>query len=208
MKKAALIFCSFLCLFLFGCRAVEPEEVYLVSAVGFDKIDDRVRFCIEVPLTRESETDRMELRIFEGEGESVGEALCNLKNGLARQLELGHCALVVLGEGIEGERLATVLQSVTELQIPLSVTVVSSPKARELLSQGSLSAPAAGYEIPDILQLLEAGQKEPFKCRLYEIAAANGNFEIPQFLPEGQAAAGVDRYTGLCKFREGRRVLP
>ena len=206
MKRLICFFETvFLALCLSGCQAVEPEEVYLVSALGFDAAGADVRVVAEVPLTRESETDRMEVRVFEGTGKDLAAALTEMKNGLAKQLEFGHCALVVLGEGIEGERLTAVLKTIPTWEVPLSVTVVCSPDARELLRQGSLSAPAVGYEIPDILQLIASERGESFKCRYYEIALANGNFAVPRFLSNGKEEAQVDRFDGLCKYQNGRR---
>ena len=46
-----------LCLLLASCGtgAVEPEELYLVSAVGLDRTDGGLRVVTEVPRTRENE---------------------------------------------------------------------------------------------------------------------------------------------------------
>ncbi len=194
------------CLLLLGCHAVEPEEVYLISALGFDKTDSGVRLVAEVPLTRESEADKMEVRIFEGNGRSAPAALEDMKTGLAKQLEFGHCALAVLGKGIEGEVLDEVLECLRSWQIPLSATVVYSPDARDLLGQGSLSAPAVGYEIPDILRLISRERGVNFRCRVYEVDSSGGSFQIPRFLPNGEEVAQVDRLDGLCIYREKKAV--
>ncbi|MBE6529208.1 MAG: hypothetical protein E7680_01225 [Ruminococcaceae bacterium] len=199
----------FLCLIsfsAFGCRAVEPEEVYLISALGFDRTNSGVRVSAEVPLTREDEADKMEVRVFEGEGETFPSALEAMKAGLAKQLEFGHCALIVFGDGMENSRLDEILECLFEWQVPLSATVVYSPNAGELLKKGSLSAPAVGYEIPDILRLISKERGILFQCRVYEVASSGGSFRIPQFLPNGEEAAEVDRLEGECVYHEKKAV--
>ena len=207
MKRLfCLLAAVYLCFLFCACQAVEPEEVYLISALGFDKTDAGIRLVAEVPLTRESEADKMEIRVFEGEGASVPSALGAMKAGLAKRLEFGHCALVVLGRGIEEGVLDEVLANLSDRQVPLSATVVFSPDARELLKKGSLSAPAVGYEIPDILRLISKERGVVFHCRVYEVASAGGAFQIPQFLPNGEEAAEVDRWAGMCVYREKKAV--
>ena len=207
MKQIAFLLSAVLILpSLSACRAVEPEEVYLISALGFDRVEDGVRLVAEVPLTRENEADQMEVRLFEGSGKSIPSALEDMKSGLARQLEFGHCALAVLGEGIEEETLDWVLKCLSEWQVPLSATVVFSPDARALLGRGSLSAPAVGYELPDILRLISKSRGVSFRCRVYEVASSGGDFQIPRFLPNGEEVAEVDRLAGVCVYRQKKAV--
>lgn len=207
MKRTVWLLAAVLIVpFFSGCHAVEPEEVYLISALGFDRVDSGVRLVAEVPLTRESEADKMEVRIFEGTGKSIPSALEDMKSGLAKQLEFGHCALAVLGEGIEGELLDAVIECLSGRRVPLSATVIFSPDARELLKKGSLSAPAVGYEIPDILRLISKEREILFRCRVYEVASAGGNFQIPRFLPNGDEVAEVDRLAGMCVYQEKKAV--
>lgn len=207
MRRAALFLAAgLLFLPLSGCRAVEPEEVYLVSALGFDRIDSEVRLVAEVPLTRENEADKMEVRIFEGRGKTIPYALENMKTGLAKQLEFGHCALIVLGQGVEEDLLDQALERVLTWQVPLSATVVSSPNAKELLKKGSLSAPAAGYELPDVLRLIGKERGILFSCRVYEVVSAGGSFRLPRFLPNGEETDAADRFAGVCVYREKKAV--
>lgn len=208
MKKRffLLLFLCLVCLSVAGCRAVEPEEVYLISALGFDRTESGVRVSAEVPLTRENEADQMEVRVFEGTGKTLPSALEAMKAGLAKRLEFGHCALIVLGDGMEESRLDEILESLSGWQVPLSATVVFSPGAGELLKKGSLSAPAVGYEIPDILRLISEERGVSFRCRVYEVASAKGNFKIPRFLPNGEETAEVDRLDGICVYREKKAV--
>ena len=207
MRRSLLLgIVLFACLFFCGCGAVEPEEVYLVSAMGFDVAGEGVRLSAEVPLTRENEADKMEVRVFEGEGATFAGALETMQNGLAKELEFGHCALAVFGKGMEEEKLDEAMDCLRAWQVPLSATAVYSPDARELLQKGSLSAPAVGYELPDILELVSKARGIRFSCRIYEVASSAGTFALPQFLPSGKEAAEVDRWTGMCAYREKKVV--
>lgn len=189
-----------------GMRATEPEQLYLVSAVGFDAIDEGVRVVAEVPLTRETEADKMDVCVFEGVGNDIPDAIAQMKKGLGKRLFFGHCALAVLGDGVEEARLRSVLDFLSEEKIPLSVTVISAPSARELLARGSLSAPAAGYEIPDILRLQTREMGLSLQCRYYEVAARGSDFTLPRFEPNDPDRAEADRFCGLRVYRNGKAV--
>ena len=197
-----------LCLLLASCRAgaTEPEQLYLVSAVGFDRTEDGLRVVTEVPLTRENEADKMEVRVFEGTGTTLADAMDDLRSGLGKKLFFGHCAVAVIGDRVSGDTLRAVLDFLTDGEIPLSVTVVSAPDARELLARGSLSAPAAGYEIPDILRLRMREGGISVRCRVYEIAAQGSVFSLPRFLPNDPENAEADRFAGERAFREWKAV--
>lgn len=197
-----------LCLFLSSCKGntAEPEQLYLVSAIGFDVAEEGFCVVAEVPLTRETEADKMDVCVFEGVGKNIPDAVAQMKKGLGKQLFFGHCALAVLGDGMESERLRSALDFLSAEEIPLSITVVSAPSARELLARGSLSAPAAGYEIPDILRLQMREEGLFLQCRYYEIVAHGSDFTIPRFEPNDSDRAEADRFCGQRVYREGRVV--
>lgn len=197
-----------LCLTLVSCRAgaTEPEQLYLVSAVGFDRTEAGLRVVTEVPLTRENEADKMEVRVFEGTGATLADAMNDLRSGLGKKLFFGHCAVAVIGDLISGDALREVLDYLTNGDLPLSLTVVSAPDARELLARGSLSAPAAGYEIPDILRLRIRENGISARCRVYEIAAQGSAFSLPRFLPNAPENAEADHFAGERTYREWKAV--
>lgn len=199
-----------LCLLLASCGtgAVEPEELYLVSAVGLDRTDGGLRVVTEVPLTRENEADKMVVRVFEGTGTTLDEAMETLKSGLGRELFFGHCALAILGDGVSGETLRAALERFVNVGVPFSVTVISTADARDLLARGSLSATAVGYEIPDILRLRIRAGGLTLPCRYYEIAARAGSFSLPRFAVNGEEIAEADRFCGERIYREWKAVEP
>lgn len=185
-------------------RVSEPEDVYLVSAIGFDREGELLRLSAEVPLTRENEADKMEVKCFAGIGETPERALLDLRSGLSKELIFGHCALIVLGDTLapEDRSIATDFAAHT-VEIPLSVPVISTPDAFGLLRNGSLSAPAAGYDIPEILRRQNQLYVLDLRCRLYEILAGkDGNQILPRFLPVDSEQAASDSFDGLQYYEK------
>ena len=197
-----------LCLMLSACGAhtTEPEQLYLVSAIGFDRMDAGIRVVAEVPLTRENEADKMEVCVFAGEGATIPNALQQMKRGLGKELFFGHCALAVLGDGVEEDWLNSVLDFLNAEDVPLSVTVISAPDAQKLLARGSVAASAAGYEIPDILRLQIRESGLSLQCRLYEIETRKTDFVLPRFEANGVENAAANRFCGTRNYRNGMAV--
>lgn len=197
-----------LCLLFAACGAhtTEPEQLYLVSAIGFDKIDTGIRVVAEVPLTRENEADKMEVCVFAGEGTTIPNALQQMKQGLGKELFFGHCALAVLGDGVEDDWLNDILDFLNAEDVPLSITIISAPNAQELLARGSVAASAAGYEIPDILRLQIREGGLSLQCRLYEIETRKTDFVLPRFEANGMENAAANRFCGTRNYRNGMAV--
>lgn len=189
-----------------GAHTTEPEQLYLVSAIGFDKTDAGIRVVAEVPLTRENEADKMEVCVFAGDGSTIPIALQEMKRGLGKELFFGHCALAVLGDGVEEDWLNAVLDFLNAEDIPLSVTVISAPNAQKLLARGSVAASAAGYEIPDILRLQIRESGLSLQCRLYEIETRKTDFVLPRFEANESENAAANRFCGERNYRDGKAV--
>ncbi len=177
----------------------EPERIYTVAAVGFDAVGDNIRISVEVPIVRETAAkEEPKTTVFSGEGKDVREALRHLTSGLSKRLVFSHCALMVLGESLDRERLTEAFAFAdTGIYLPLAAQVVSAPNARELLLSGSLSAPAVGYEISEILEreFSLLGIRPP--CKIYELRAnARGGGHVP--LPYFQVGKESTGHT--CSF--------
>lgn len=189
----------------------EPEQVYTVSAVGFDGVGDRIRLTVEVPLSRESDTQSMETKLFLGEGRTVEEALRSVTVGLARELSFAHCALMVLGESLSAEQTDAVFSFAEKGEsIPIAAEVVATPNAEDLLAGGSLSAPAAGYDIPSILREIKDLIGVETRSRIYELRAHHSE-NAPTVLPYFSAAREEDARTavfeGLALLQRGKPTV-
>lgn len=202
-----MIFCS--------CRNTgrsEPEQVCLVSAIGFDGEEDgRLRLSVEVPLTRESEAEGMETKLFEGTGKNVPDAMRQITAGLAKELLFSHCALMVLGEGLTREQIQAAFDFASTGEfLPLAAQVVAAPDAGELLRGGSLSTPAAGYDIPGILKQESRILGLDIRCGIYELRANASSYAptvLPYFIPAGEESAQSALFCGLRLLRDGQDAL-
>lgn len=202
MRTVAL---SLVCLLLLpaatacGIGGNEPEQVYLASAIGADADPEGgILLSIEVPLTRENEADHMVVRVFGGRGVTPEKALQDVLIGLDKQLLFGHCAVLALGETLsEEQREAVFAFSEETVGLPLSAVVISTPSAAELLAHGSLTASAAGYEIPNTLRLRAKQDPGVAVCHFYEVLANPAEQTLPRFCPSDDFHAQADRLIGV-----------
>ncbi len=143
-----------ICLPLLGScnrmRKSEPEQVFLVSAVGFDADGEQIRLTLELPVIA-SDGEMKKPTVLSASGETVEAALGKITARLGKELLFSHCALMALGEELSRERLEEAFGFVeTGNYLPLACEVVATGNAERLLKSSSLSSVAAGYEISEI----------------------------------------------------------
>lgn len=157
------LLCLSLCL-LCGCRTVggrEPEQGALVAAVGVDAVGTQVRVSLEVLLV--SEGEGVERRVLSAVGADARLAYAAVTEGFVRELLFGHCAVLVLGDGITDE---TATAFLSDASLPPELQVVTAEDAHALLSVEALAMPAVGYELQAILSRCAAKN-----CRVFELTA-------------------------------------
>lgn len=148
----------------------EPEQGYLVSAMGFDPSEEGIRVTIEIPVIGEGNGEESKTILFTHSGASVKSALEGMQRGIPRELVFSHCALTVLGDGLKKEALQEIFAFAEAGEsLPLAAEVVRSTNAEKLLRAGSLSAPAVGYEIPELLRRERERMGVEMRCRIYEL---------------------------------------
>ena len=214
-RTAVLSLLLALPLLLAGCRAggrSEPEQIYPVSAVGFDPDSNGgVRLSLEVPLTRESADESPAPALFTGEGGTVEEALRQIAAGLGRRLLFSHCALLVLGDGLSREQMEAIFGfAESGVTLPLAAQVIAAPDAGALLRGGSLSTPAAGYDVPGIFRQVSGSLGLDVRCRIYELradASPGRPVVLPLFRAAGEDAPEAAVFGGLRLLREGKPAL-
>lgn len=187
-----------------GSRKNEPEQVYTVSAVGFDaEAGGLWRATAEVPLTRENEAEKMDVKCFTAVGETPEKALTELTRGLGKRLIWSHCAVLILGDGLSPAQVSELLHfAAYGTVLPLAAQVISTPDAEKLLSGGSLSTPAAGYDLPGIIRERSRTESLKLRCRVYEIISDGGGekMELPRFLTTGSEIPEPYRMIGFRTY--------
>lgn len=176
------LLCLSLCL-LCGCRTVggrEPEQGALVAAVGVDAVGTQVRVSLEVLLV--SEGEGVERRVLSAVGADARLAYAAVTEGFVRELLFGHCAVLMLGDGITDE---TATAFLTDASLPPELQVVTAEDAHALLSVEALATPAVGYELQAILSRCAAKN-----CRVFELAADPSVHLSRSALPRAAVADG------------------
>ena len=175
-------------------RGAEPEQSYLVSAMGFDSSENGICVTIEIPVIRESNSVQASTIVFSEAAPSVGEALVRMQREVPRDLVFSHCALVVLGEDLSREQMEEIFAFAEGGErLPLAAEVVRGVNAEKLLRAGSLSAPAVGYEIPELLACERKRMGVDMRCSLYELHAT-ASPDSPVAIPRMEVVPVGDRF--------------
>ena len=199
-KRTAAYFFAWVCLFnvcfLSSCRYhTEPEQVYPVSAMGFDRVEEGIRVTVEIAM----ETGEKSAVCFSQTGERVATALQDLAYGLPRALIFSHCALAVLGEELTKAQMQEIFAFAgVEDGLPLAAEVVISQNAEALLRSERLSSIAAGYEIPQILEQERIRRGVELPCQIYRLRSVFSP-NLPVTLPRLERSDEMPtvRFVGL-----------
>lgn len=153
------------CLFLVSCSSVygysEPEDRYIVSALGFDSDGGMLTVSARIVTKDESE-----VKVFSGSGEGVEYAMSHIKGADAKQLETGHLAVIVIGDGVGGNELSEILDYCKRNDdITIGVRLASAHRASALLSLEG----ADGYTLTGALRDGKDGSGYTGGSRFYEV---------------------------------------
>ena len=163
----------------------EPEQVYLVSAMGFDGVEDEIRVTVEIPVIGESGSSQQKTMRFTQTGEDVRRALRRMESGLSRELIFSHCALAALGETLSKEQMQEIFAFAgTGEGIPLAAEAVVCGDAEKLLGVDGFSGIAMGYEIHQILERERQRMGAKMPCGIYELrgmATPDAPIALPRF---------------------------
>ncbi len=211
MNKPARIISSFLLFLLIssfsGCRKItqyrEPEQQYLVSAVGFDRENGELKASLEVIIFSVGKAEgSIESKVFTGAGKTVKQALGNLSGEISKKLLYGHCALIVLGESLNAGQVDEIFNfCCSGKEIPISASLVSAPDAAALLSCKSISTPVTGYDITGVIKQKSENWGIGLANRLYDVEGRRlrdkSYYAIPHFSVSGEGSDTVYTFSGI-----------
>ena len=108
----------------------EPEDRYIVSAIGFDYVGGALEASVQIVGDEGKEN-----LIRSGRGENVRQAMGHIEGADSRQLEISHCALILIGDSVEKKDLSDIFEYCRKNNdITVGVKVASAHNAKELLS--------------------------------------------------------------------------
>ena len=156
-KKLLCLIFAIVLLMLTGCGGKtsdyrEPESRLYISALGFDRQGDKIKVCAEAISVADNTSGGYSIKHYEGEGDSIDSAMYEITKNLAPSVNLSHCALLVLGEEIEGEYLDKVISySFEEREISHSVQLIATEDAKNLLQYNKEATIPLGFAIGELL---------------------------------------------------------
>ena len=167
-KFMGLFVLSLVLLMPTGCGRMggytEPEEIAVVSAMGFDSAEHGVRVSVQTV-----DGSGNAPKVIDGEGESIDLALSSIYSDGSKRLELTHCALLVLGDGLDGGTISEIYELCRRSdEISDAVLMVGAHEAYPLLSLEN----AAGYDVASAMRSYPEGAGLFSKNRFYEIISA------------------------------------
>lgn len=210
MKKITVLFlAAVLAAVLCGCSVSdysEPEQQYIVSAIGFDDDGGSIKVSVEVIVIKGEKTDSdLETRIFSGSGKTIEQAFNQLSGGIAKGLMLTHCGVVIIGDTIDKKELNEIFDyCFHEESITLAANMLAAQSAEQLLRCQSISTPVVGYDLISLLRekskYIGIGQHSTF----YRLQAQRSNtrniFALPYFMVNNDGSESTYALNGLKIF--------
>ncbi len=204
MKKSILsvILCTFLIVALCGCNDYkEPDNGYMVTALGFDG-SDQINVFVEVVTAGGTERSSEPVaEILEGSGKTPTEAVFSLNSSISKHLVFEHCTAVILGQKLTEKQLGEILEygrKVKEINFAVDMFICENPG--ELLKNSESVAVARGFDISGNLNETNAETGIDYENRFYEIYSnykAGKNYSFPildlsggKIIISGQAVFG------------------
>ncbi len=196
MKIKLFAVLMLLCLCLSSCSFVsgysEPEDRYIVSAIGFDKEGDTLEVSVQI-VGKEGNLLRS------GKGERVRGAMAHIEGADAKQLEISHCAIIIIGDGIDSESLSEIFGYCRENNdITVGVKVAAAHRAKDILSLD-----ADGYELLGAVRDGADGVGFAGGSRFYEIEDTRAVYHLPYFETDGETYT----VSGLKIFKKDAGIV-
>lgn len=183
-KSVTVLLCAVLLLSLCGCKDYkEPDNGYMVTALGFDG-SDQINVFVEVVTAGGTERSSEPIaEILEGSGKTPTEAVFSLNSSISKHLVFEHCTAVILGRKLTEKQLDEILEygrKQKELNFAVDMFICENPG--ELLKNSESVAVARGFDISGNLSETNAEAGIDYKNRFYEIYndyKADKNYSFP-----------------------------
>ena len=171
MKKMLLVF--IVAVLLCGCQNTGPE--YLISGIGVDVDNGQYSLCFEAIIVNTENTEQS-VKLLKGKGNTVKEAVEQIKKQCTQPLLMAHCGVVAVGQEVSRAQLKEVGQYCQNGgEITLSAYFVRTENAEKLLSVKPVSSASVGY---DIMGLVKRNKK--FNNRFFEVINSDYKNSLPK----------------------------
>ena len=182
-KFLALILVFSICI-MCGCTGYrEGDNSFVVSAMGFHKVDDSYMIFIEAVTANEAESELKE-ETFKASGKTLETALYSLKNEIYKPLSFQHCSVILVSPSIEGDDFKSVVTFCKNIEgLNTSIYFAAAEEVEKIISAKAISEAAGGYDISSLIESRAGEDGIKYKNRLYEILSATDEFIPTLYLP-------------------------
>ncbi len=177
----------------------EPSDQKIISAIGFDADREGITVILKSVATEKSEAE-----VMVGKGATIETALASLLADQKSEPEVSHCALAVLGEGIDDAWLSKILDYFSRNDnLTAAAYFVSASNAEKLLSVEGVS----GYDLAKAIGENGENPGMDAESQYYRIAAARLEkdklFALPHFYSDGEKA----ELYGMTVYQNDRQTV-
>lgn len=187
---------------LCGCslrKSSFSTHEYMISALGFEEENEKIKVMFEaIIVNQEDTTAEKELKIIEGSGKTIYQAVDNANKKVSQPLMLSHCAVALIESGVSEKRFEEICDyCYSEPDITLSVMFAACDDVKKLLSSEAISSIAVGFDIISLIEHQSLRTGVIYKNRLYEIQSKKSKpfntFALPrlQNTDKGYFLSGV-----------------
>ncbi len=205
MKISKFLLCIILLITLCGCKYgadyVDPEDRYIVTALGFEEDNKGILVTIETINTIEDSENPQ--KIFSGQGKTVALAVENSVNSIPANVVLSQCPIILIGDSIKGDSIKQIFDfCLSSYEISLSVQMVNCDNISKILSTdtGKLSV---GHKILKSMNYNENSKQITEIGRLANVInnSKNRSFRIPHIMvkDENFIIDGMSVYRSFVK---------
>lgn len=162
----------------------EPSDQKILSAIGFDADSGGITVLLKTVATEKSEAE-----LISGKGATIEIAISSALADQKSPPEVSHCALAVLGEGIDDAWVSKILDYFSRnSSLTAAAYFVSASNAEKLLSIEGIS----GYDLARAIGEVGENPGMDTESRYYRITAARLEegriFALPYFYSDGERA--------------------
>ena len=185
MKRKILTFVMVLA-FIFslaGCKGYrETDTEYFVSAVCFEKQEEKFKAYIEVVVMNEEDKNTSN-RVFTSTGQTPYDAVYNATTLMPKKAVFDHCSTAVIGTDIVGKDFKSVIKYLYDVKnLNLGIYLFVSSDIPGILDCKSQTM-SIGYDIMEIETNIVKSSGISFKNKYYEICSKeilNRGFCLPR----------------------------
>ncbi len=202
IKRLFIIFISVSLLILFcGCEKYsdyqEPEQNLYVSALGIDQTKSGITVYAESAQNTANSNEKKAL--LSGFGETLPEAINNLRAATPLKLDLSHCAIIAVGKRTQDTEKKLCEYILSRPEDMLSVYLVACDNAKELLS--CVSNTTVGYELSSALKKNYYAGESRTPSTIMDILNNHDGFYVPYFSVDHKvySFSGAAYYKGVSR---------